>query len=87
MGEESRNHRLRYEQFTGNSTEIRKQTVTATVVITKIYKENVISMPNAHNEKQWWTDPMPSTLTPSWKKKSPFPPVPGFSDVPDVKWY
>lgn len=39
-------------------------------------------MANVHeaqvNEKQWWTDPMPSMLTPSWKKKSPVPLSPAF---------
>lgn len=72
-----------------------KQTTTAPVLITKLYKESVIYMQNAQqsqdNEKQWCTDPLLTTLSSdrkrnilsSQKGQSPFPLAPGNNET----WY
>lgn len=63
-----KDHRLKQEQFTENSKEIKKLTIVATTVITKVYKEKEVYMQNAHqtghNEKHEWTDPLSAQTFP-----------------------
>lgn len=53
------------------------RTLTARILITKVYKERMVYMQNAHqawdSDKQWWTDCLHSVLFPQVERKALFP--------------